>query len=725
MTGVLPAAAPRGAFRTPRRVLVTVAVAACVPYLALKVAWLSGSTVGIPAGSALRHEDPRLATVNALTVAMDAAVVVLAVALTRPWGRRLPGWVLVGPAWLASGLLGPVFVVWPVQTLLSAVFPGPALVARQVPWLDPWVFVLVYGGFLVQGVALGALFVLYVRERWGAPPAGRPVRPGVRRVAVAGVVAAVLPAVAHVAWACGATTGLAPGRIAGRGRDVAVLEAGYAVFVVAGAVGVVWTVFRCGDGRRAVPWVALAWCGTGTTAAWGGWLLLGGVGPGRRRRVGLWGDDTGVRGADGRRGAARRSPARGTRGAPGVTALLGRRARLRWVHLILGGALLMPYYLVAEVVLRTAGFRGGSPVVEPFVAFGVALPLVALTALFPVVRALEGAAARALCGADGITAGPARSWAARGRTCAWFVLHAGVGALVSGATLAVPPAVVVLSAMAVLPDRRRWPVPWTPAALSGRAWLAGCLALALLALLVVAAAGAGALLARLAQVLLGPTAAERLADAERRAVRLAARNRLARELHDSVGHALSAVTLQATAAGRLLERDPAYVRRALTAIEETTRRAVAELDDVLGVLREDGEAVAVAGPDLAALPELLERTAAAGLRLRSALPPGLDRLPPAVSREAYRIVQEGLSNALRHAGRVPVRLRITAGNGELGIEMTNPVPGNVPAGRRTGGGRGLRGVAERVAVLGGHLAAGADEDGWRLAVRLPVRGAAR
>lgn len=105
----------------------------------------------------------------------------------------------------------------------------------------------------------------------------------------------------------------------------------------------------------------------------------------------------------------------------------------------------------------------------------------------------------------------------------------------------------------------------------------------LLALIVVA----GALLSRAAPWFLGPSAAERIAAMESEAVKLAERNRLARELHDSVGHALSVVTLQAGAAGRVLDSDPAFAREALGAIEESARAALEDLDHVLGLLRDD------------------------------------------------------------------------------------------------------------------------------------------
>ncbi len=218
------------------------------------------------------------------------------------------------------------------------------------------------------------------------------------------------------------------------------------------------------------------------------------------------------------------------------------------------------------------------------------------------------------------------------------------------------------------------------------------------------------------------------------------RNRLARELHDAVGHALSAVTLQAVAARRVLDSDPDFVREALAAIEDTTRRTVGELDAVLGLLR-DGDPArpdAAPAPTLAAdLGGLLARTRAAGTVVTAHQDPGpagdWAQLPAIASREAYRIVQEGLSNALRH-GAGPIQLRIavqdaTDGNGsaqrELEITMTNPPgTGDGPAPRGTGG-RGLHGAAERATLLGGCVEAGPHLGLWRLRAVLPLGEGAR
>ncbi|MFF2950587.1 sensor histidine kinase [Kitasatospora sp. NPDC057965] len=410
-------------------------------------------------------------------------------------------------------------------------------------------------------------------------------------------------------------------------------------------------------------------------------------------------------------------------------ALFGRRARLRWVHLVLGGALLMPYWMLATVALGALDPRKGSllQLLLYFAALAVSLPMAAVTALVPIVRALEGAAALALCTprrAAEVVTGPARSWAARRRTAAWFVLHLLFGGVVSGMTLAGAPFAVVLILRPTGFEKavRFWEDRGVPG------WLPGpLLGVALLALIVGTSAGLGGLLARWAPVLLGPTPDERLATAERRAAVLAQRNRLARELHDSVGHALSAVGIQASAAARVLRSDPEFAAEALAAIEETARGAVAELDAVLGLLREeDGDAAGPAGPTLGGLDDLLRQLARTGLAVDAELAPGLDRLPAAFSREAYRIVQEGLTNVLRHAGpggSAPARLRVAPAGGRLEIELTNPLGRSRPS--RPGGGRGLRGIGERAAALRGGCEAGPADDGttWRLAVWLPVGGA--
>ncbi|MFI6010699.1 sensor histidine kinase [Streptomyces sp. NPDC051243] len=411
--------------------------------------------------------------------------------------------------------------------------------------------------------------------------------------------------------------------------------------------------------------------------------------------------------------------------------LFGRRARRRWLHLIIGGALAMPYVFVGQLVVgpATDSRYVFNDLPLQLLSFAVGLPLASVTSvLFPLTRPLEAGAVWWLCGIDRdrLARGPARTRAAKGRTAAWFTLHLGLGGIISGMSLAVPPFAGFLAALPLLVWLGGDELVELPDALD-HTWvlaLAPVAGVATLLALAACAAVAGTFLARWAPALLGPTPEDRLAAAEARAADLAVRNRLARELHDSVGHALSAVTLQASAARRVLDSDPEFVREALAAIEETTRRTVGELDAVLGVLR-DGDAPGTApAPTLAAdLDGLLRRTRAGGLRVTATVGIDPEALPPVLAREAYRIVQEGLSNALKHAGeRVTVRLRIEVADGHLEITVENPVADTPEC--RPGGGHGLRGIADRARLLGGTAQAGAARGMWRLYVRLPVKGPA-
>lgn len=146
-----------------------VALTATVPYLGLKTVWLCGSHLGIPEGSVLRDPGPFFMAANSVTLAMDACVILLVLVFTRPWGIRVPGLLLTVPVFVATGLLTPILFAFPGQLLVRALGFGtdPVVQAARVPFLDPWVFHVVYTGFTVQGIALAALFVPYARERWG------------------------------------------------------------------------------------------------------------------------------------------------------------------------------------------------------------------------------------------------------------------------------------------------------------------------------------------------------------------------------------------------------------------------------------------------------------------------------------------------------------------------------------------------------------------------------
>lgn len=152
-----------------RGILTAVAIAATLPYLTLKIAWLAGSHIGIPAGSVLLEPRLFLTVANAVTVLMDASVIALVLVLTRPWGKRVPSWLLTVPTFVATGLLTPIVLGFPGQLLLRGMGLGPdtAKQAANQPFLDDWVFQVVYSGFILQAIALAGLFVPYARERWG------------------------------------------------------------------------------------------------------------------------------------------------------------------------------------------------------------------------------------------------------------------------------------------------------------------------------------------------------------------------------------------------------------------------------------------------------------------------------------------------------------------------------------------------------------------------------
>lgn len=380
----------------------------------------------------------------------------------------------------------------------------------------------------------------------------------------------------------------------------------------------------------------------------------------------------------------------------------------RALHLLLGAAVLLPYVGLGVLLGTSAGQLGWAEIGAlgvPAVAIGIGVAFV------PGVRALEIAAARALLDVALPDPGP-DTWPARRRAAAWLVIVAALGGVAALlALLALPWAVgLVLAPWVAFP-----PIPagvaavWAP--------FAGVL---LLVVLVEVLAGLGAGLARLAPALLGPSPAQRLAaelDRAQRAERAAAeRNRLARELHDSIGHALTVTTLQAGAAARVLDSDPAFVARALDAIADAGRTALDELDHVLGVLRDGDAAQRAPQPDLRDLDALLDGARTAGVAVTAEVGGATSTVPPAVSREAYRIVQEGLTNALRHSGPVPVALRIEVGERAVELELSNALG----SGGARGGGRGLAGMRERVTVLRGELTAGADSGVWRVRASLPL-----
>ncbi|GGV29149.1 two-component sensor histidine kinase [Kitasatospora herbaricolor] len=317
--------------------------------------------------------------------------------------------------------------------------------------------------------------------------------------------------------------------------------------------------------------------------------------------------------------------------------------------------------------------------------------------------------------------GAAPSGAGRWRTPLWLLLHVllgWTGALVSG--------LLILLGLSLPGNRLGGQVELNlfgrPLRVEG-GWQSWVLALGCLLLAAAACAAVTGALRWTAPRLLGPSPAERLALAAERELLLAERNRLAKELHDSIGHTLTAATIQAAVAGEVLAADPAAARAAMRSIEESARAALEDLDYVLGVLREEEPGTAPART-LNDLPELLDRLRHAGAVVEPDLSGDLAQVQGTLSRAAYRILQEGLTNALRHGAGGPVEVRVAAGADGLELSVVNrtgAAPGTGP-GAFPSTGRGLPGLAERVRLLHGEIDFGpAGPRHWRLAVRLPVR----
>ncbi|MCK0112852.1 histidine kinase [Ornithinimicrobium sp. F0845] len=415
----------------------------------------------------------------------------------------------------------------------------------------------------------------------------------------------------------------------------------------------------------------------------------------------------------------------------------------RWtkglLHLLVGGACAaLVAWLVfgfSQTVVHTSG-----PVQITMAALVLlTLALVGWLLLTPPVRPAEVALARALLDVELPEPVDTTSWGARGRGPVWASAVIVLGGLSLLALLWCLPqglAMVVLAfsddSAALLPSGLDDLPPLVLVPLGLLVAAAGLLVQPLLVVL----------LRRLARPMLGPTAQDRLAHAEHQRRELLRAHELARELHDSVGHALTAIGVQAEAGARVAGADPGFAREALEQISVTTRAAVAELDEVLGTLRTGAEsrhATRSAGVESSSAGvDSRHATRSAGVESRHALQALLAPFGPAGSgtvrtdldgevaeqagHTAYRVVQEAVSNARRHGSADPsghVRLR----DGWIEVLLENPVPADAPT--THSGGRGLVGMRERLALVGGSLDAGParvdGQDGWRLVARIPAR----
>ena len=405
-------------------------------------------------------------------------------------------------------------------------------------------------------------------------------------------------------------------------------------------------------------------------------------------------------------------------------ALAPVRDRTTWA----GGALLVAGALPASVVLAVVAALlvvGGA-----LTPVGVGIPV--LLGALVVARAAAEADRRLFAlalGADAdldverspLTgpAGAAGGWTARvralladrrtWRSTAWLAVRAGAGLLAVLGLLLTAVVAVALLAVPFADGYLAWGARWRSSAGWGSAWTLPVAAVLLLGV----AHGVRLLVlahARLAELLLGPDPDERLAALQRAVDASDARDRVARDLHDGLGHALTLVVVQAEAAATAVDADPAAARAHLAAVATAARTALADLDRALDALHR----APAPDPGLDDVPALVRSARAAGLDVGyapSVAPSGA--VEPAVAAAAYRVVQEGLTNVLRHSRSRTASVTVADDSAGLRVVVRSAAQAR-PAGLDIGPGRGLAGLRDRVAVTGGRLDVAAQDDAFVL-----------
>ncbi|UFU08244.1 sensor histidine kinase [Ruania halotolerans] len=394
---------------------------------------------------------------------------------------------------------------------------------------------------------------------------------------------------------------------------------------------------------------------------------------------------------------------------------------LRGAWLMLGAAIGLAAALLTGTVAGIA--------VQDSTAVGLARPTVlggavgallvaAVVGLLPGVREIQVTAALTLLRVPAPLVVPEPMRARhRAGTALWTVLQTAAGLISGFCVFGLLPGAVLTATWTAFGNETQlatlgWEYP---------IWLSALIGIGLLGAAIAGPLGCGWAAVRLAPLLLGPTAADRLALAETRLAEERRHTALARELHDGIGHALSIISIQAAAAQRVVISQPDRIDAALAVIEQTSRGAQDELDHLLGLLRNpDAPPVrgTVRAPSTDDLVHLVERHRAAGLTVD--LRDTHSGVPQLVWNTALNILAEALTNAHRHGGDAPVTVTIDQTADVLELRVTNALPTGGRQPRTSRSTRGIAGMQERAAVLEGTVTAGPVPSGSATAGTAPA-----
>lgn len=414
----------------------------------------------------------------------------------------------------------------------------------------------------------------------------------------------------------------------------------------------------------------------------------------------------------------------------------------RLLVLLIGGVIAVPYAAVVIWAVTASDRVGNRADSLTIIVVGIiAFALLCIPAFLAVIRALERTLAEQLLELS-IPTPPRRPRTAdRLRGALFYFGHTFAGALLLLTIVVLVPAAVVLVGDPGQAHELSDGLIGTDTSLAATVLPAGLiqtLAVGILLMCIAIIVVEGYFLPNYALILLGPSAADRAELAGRERARRFRRTVLAREVHDSIGHALTVTTMQAAVAKRALQRDPTIAEAAVDEIARTGREAVAELDHVLALLRTEADLEAdddaVIGAETAQQPRrtredievLAEEARSVGHSTQLRISGDIGSLPAAVAHELHRIVREALTNSLRHASEPGASVSISVDARVVTLTVINACAVNTGGARsNAGAGRGLQGIKERVELFGGDVRWTADGGSWTLEAVLPTaRGTA-